>query len=278
MDENVRFTAQMNIDYYTARRGITVEEIGVAPCVVLSWGPSAIEELAESIGAEPAEHWHWLTRYPLYTGEFQGRRVSFVQAGIGAPATVATMESLIACGARLFLGLGWAGSLQPNAPVGTFLIPTRCIREEGTSFHYLDADVTVTPDGRLVALLQRTAKEIEDESQVEDENKGEDRDEDHAPVLAGPHWTTDAPYRELNCKIEAYRRQGVLGVDMETSAMYALGQFRNVPVCNLLVVGDVVWQEWKPAFRTPELKAATRRAQRVMLRALEAAASLIPNP
>lgn len=136
MDENVRFTAQMNIDYYTARRGITVEEIGVAPCVVLSWGPSAIEELAESIGAEPAEHWHWLTRYPLYTGEFQGRRVSFVQAGIGAPATVATMESLIACGARLFLGLGWAGSLQPNAPVGTFLIPTRCIREEGTSFHH----------------------------------------------------------------------------------------------------------------------------------------------
>jgi uridine phosphorylase len=266
MDEDVRFTAQMNIDYYAARRGITVEEIGVAPCVVLSWGPTAIEELAESIGAEPAEHWHWLTRYPLYTRELQERRVSFVQAGIGAPATVAAMESLIACGARLFLGLGWAGSLQPSAPVGTFLIPTRCIREEGTSFHYLDADATVTPDDRLVALLQRAAEEAALE------------DEDHTLILAGLHWTTDAPYRELNSKIEAYRRQGVLGVDMETSAMYALGQFRNVPVCNLLVVSDVVWREWKPAFRTPELKAATRRAQRVVLRALEAATYLIPDP
>jgi uridine phosphorylase len=189
-----------------------------------------------------------------------------VQAGIGAPATVAAMESLIACGARLFLGLGWAGSLQPNAPVGTFLIPTRCIREEGTSFHYLDADAVVAPDDRLVALLQRAAEEAAGE-----DDKDEDRGD--TSVLTGPHWTTDAPYRELKGKIEAYRGRGVLGVDMETSALYALGQFRNVPVCNLLVVSDVVWQEWRPAFRTPQLKAATRRAQRVVLRAL----SLIPD-
>ena len=260
MDEDVRFTARMYIDYYTSKRGISVEEIGVAPCVVVSWGASVIEELAESVGAAPAEHWGWLTHFPLYTGEIQGRRVSFVQVGIGAPTTVTAMESLIACGARSFLGLGWAGSLQPSAPVGTFLIPTDCIREEGTSFHYLDADAAVTPDEGLVALLQRAAEEDADEGK------------DGTPVLTGPHWTTDAPYRELKSRIEAYRQRGVLGVDMETSAMYALGRFRNVPVCNLLVVSDVVWREWDPAFRTPQLKAATRRAQRVVLRALEAAA------
>jgi uridine phosphorylase len=237
MDRDVRFTA---------------------PRVVVSWGPNVIEELAESIGAEPAEHWGWLTRFPLYTGEIAGRRVSFVQVGIGAPTTVTAMESLIACGARTFLGLGWAGSLQPSAPVGTLLIPTECIREEGTSFHYLDADATVGPDEGLVALLQRAAAEVADE----------DEEKNATSVLVGSHWTTDAPYRELKGKIEAYRQRGVLGVDMETSAMYALGQFRNVPVCNLLVVSDVVWREWDPAFRTPELKAATRRAQRVVLRAL----------
>ena len=260
-DEDVRFTAQMNIDYYASHRGITVKEIGVAPFVVVSWGPTVIEELADSVGAQPAEHWTWLMRFPLYTGELQGQRVSFVQVGIGAPATVAAMESLIACGARLFLALGWGGSLQPAAPIGTFLIPTNCIREEGTSFHYLDANVSVTPDDGLVELLQRAAREDEDETQV----------------LLGPHWTTDAPYRELNSKIEAYRQRGILGVDMETSAMYALGQFHNVPVCNLLVVSDVVWGEWKPAFRTPELRAATQRAQRVVLRALESAICLAYN-
>jgi len=85
-------------------------------------------------------------------------------------------------------------------------------------------------------------------------------------VVPGPLWTTDAPYRELVSKIEAYRRQGVVGVDMETSAMYALGRVRGVAVCNLLVVSDELWHEWRPAFGSPELREATQRAQRVILR------------
>jgi len=80
--------------------------------------------------------------------------------------------------------------------------------------------------------------------------------------------TTDAPYRELISKIEAYGRQGVLGVDMETSAMYALGQVRYVDVCNLLVVSDELSHEWRPAFGQTELLQALQRAQRVVLRCL----------
>jgi uridine phosphorylase len=89
-----------------------------------------------------------------------------------------------------------------------------------------------------------------------------------ANVASGSLWTTDAPYRELVSKIESYRQQGVLGVDMETSAMYALGLFRGVEVCNLLVVSDELWHEWRAAFRTPELREATESAQRVILSSL----------
>ena len=56
---------------------------------------------------------------------------------------------------------------------------------------------------------------------------------------------------------------------METSAMYALGLFRNVRVANLLVVSDEVWHEWRPAFGTEELVRSTRDAQRIIERALE---------
>ena len=69
-------------------------------------------------------------------------------------------------------------------------------------------------------------------------------------------------------KIEAYGRQGVLGVDMETSAMYALGIYRSVSVCNLLVVSDELWHEWRPAFGTVELDDATDLAQRIVARLL----------
>ncbi len=244
-----RFTAQMVVEYHISRRGITVEDVGVAPVVIVSWGQRVIQSLADDVGAEPSPHWPY-KRYLFFRGQIEEQRVSFVQVPVGAPGTVMLMEELIAYGARVFLGLGWAGSLQPSAPVGTFLIPTACVREEGTSFHYLDADAPIAPDERLVELLQAGCEQ------------------DGAQVLSGPLWTTDAPYREFRSKIESYGQQGVLGVDMETSAMYALGQFRKVRVCNLLVVSDELWREWRPAFGTQELREATARAQRVMLRCL----------
>jgi uridine phosphorylase len=253
---DVRFTPYMLVSHYAAQEGITVEEIDVAPVVVVSWSPRVIQAFADSVGAQLSPYCPWSRQHLLCTGEVQGQRVSFAQVGIGAPTTVSAMEQMIACGARLFLGLGWAGSLQPHAPVGTLLIPTRCLSEEGTSPHYVGDDVELVPDQALVELLQAAARE------------------EGTEAVPGAHWTTDAPFRELCAKIDAYRQQGILGVDMETSAMYALGRFRNVPVCNLLVVSDEVWRDWRTAFRTPELRAATDGAQRVVLRALGTGALL----
>ena len=245
-----RINPRMTINYFVSQQGITVEDIGVASIVVISWGRRVIQSLADTIGAQTPPHWFYNEGLLFYTGQAQGQRVSFAQAPVGAPGTVMMMEEMIACGARVFLGLGWAGSLQPSAPVGTLLIPMACIREEGTSFHYLDDEATIAPSERLAETLRTVAQS------------------EGARIASGSLWTTDAPYRELVSKIESYGQQGVLGVDMETSAMYALGQFRGVEVCNLLVVSDELWHEWHAAFRTPELEEATECAQRVILRCL----------
>ena len=256
---DVRFTARMYIDHYVAQKGITVADLNVAPLVVLSWAPGVVRRMAETVGAEPASLWPWADRYPFLTGCVGSLRVSFVQVGIGAPATIAAMEEMIAGGARAFLALGWAGSLQPTAPIGTFLIPTSCLGEEGTSPHYIAKGVDVGPNKQLAeAVIAAAAHEGKE-------------------VVLGRHWTTDAPYRELTGKIEAYGRDGIVGVDMETSAMYALGHVRDVAVCNLLVISDELWDAWTPAFRTPELKAHTLQAERVVLRALEAIAAQGPR-
>jgi uridine phosphorylase len=248
MDE--RFTAQMFVSWYAAQQGVTIEDLGVAPVITLSWSRRIVQSLAEAIGAQLSQHWMYGEQYPLYTGEVEGHRVSFALVPVGAPGTVMVMEEMVACGAQVFLGLGFAGSLQPTAPVGTLLIPTECIREEGTSAHYLESETAIGPSPRLTEIIQEFCK-------AEGLN-----------VLSGPFWTTDAPYREFVSKIEAYRQQGVLGVDMETSAMYALGRVREVEVCNLLVVSDELWHEWRPAFGSPELRKAMQRAGQVILRCL----------
>ena len=176
--------------------------------------------------------------------------MSLAELPVGAPGTIMIMEEMIASGARILFGLGWAGSLQPSAPVGTLLIPTSCIREEGTSRHYVDDDTAISPDVLLVERLESAAQA------------------EGAKVMTGPLWTTDAPYRELRSKVETYREQGVLGVDMETSAMYALGHFRKVSVCNLLVVSDELGEEWRPAFGSSQLREATRKAEQIVLHCL----------
>ena len=246
-----RFTPQMTVDHFTSLRGIAIEDIGIAPVVVISWGRNVIPSLANMTDAQPSPYWFYGERQPFFTGSVQGKQVSFVQAPVGASGTVMMMEEMIACGAKTFLGVGWAGSLQPTSPLGTYIIPTNCIREEGTSFHYLDENVNVGPDQWLVELLHQCAKE------------------ENAKIACGPLWTTDAPYREFYNKVESYSRQGVTGVDMETSAMYALGQFRGVRVCNLLVVSDELWQDWRPAFGSQELRESTHRAQRIILKVLK---------
>ena len=245
-----RITPQASIDHFTSTRDITIEEIGVAPVVVISWGRKVVEDFARRHKAEMPEHWIYGERNPLHTTEIDGQSVSFHQPPVGAPGTIMIMEELIACGVHTFIGLGWAGGLQPHAPIGSLLLPTSCVSEEGTSSHYVDDISTVAADPDLLASLRQAARD------------------EGVQTFEGSQWTTDAPFRELKNTIEIHRQQGVLGVDMETSAMYALGQFRGVRVANLLVVSDEVWREWNPAFGSEALANATSQAMRIVERAV----------
>lgn len=250
MTNEARITPHHTIRHYTRHRAISVEEIGVAPYVVACWSRSTLLSLAESTGAERSKNWMYGDRNLLFTGHLGRREVSFIQMPVGAPGTITIMEEMIACGAHTFLGFGLAGGLQPNAGIGSLVTPTTCIRQEGTSTHYLPPGVEVGPHHQLVAALSAAAQKL------------------NMTLTPAPHWTTDAPYREMVAQIDTFRKQGVYSVDMETSAMYALGQFRGVRVANLLVISDEVWRAWRPGFRTAELEHAVTEAQNIVLTSL----------
>ncbi len=247
---DARITPQVYIDYCAKKRGITVGEIGIAPLVVVSWWQGVITSMAEEVGATKCDNWV-SSRSMLYSLQSSALRISFLNLPVCAAASVMTMEELIACGAKKFIALGWAGSLQQELPIGSLIMPTVCTSEEGTSKHYVNDTVDLVPDEELKSYILATARD-----------KG-------IEITTGHHWTTDAPYRELNSKIEAYRKQGVLGVDMETSAMYALGIYRDVSVCNVLVISDELWHDWNPAFESDEVRKGTRRAQSLILNCAE---------
>src|SRR5437868_3865575 len=145
-------------------------------------------------------------------------RLTTMIGGVGAPATVSGLEVAIARGARRILFFGICGSLQPDLRIGDMLAVDEAIREEGTSYHYLPADVPARASRRLLEAID---------------------------LPTGKIWTTDAPFRETRTKAARLAKEGVLGVEMEVSAVYALAQYRGVEALAVQVVSDqLVGEKW----------------------------------
>lgn len=166
-------------------------------------------------------------RHPLYELDADGRRVAVFQPGLTAPFAAAMLEEVICLGSSKFIACGGAGVLDSGIPVGTVIVPTTAVRDEGTSYHYL-------PPSREVAATPEAIDAIESTLRA----KGVD-------YLKGKTWTTDAFYRETRGKVERRRQEGCITVEMEAAAFFAVARFRGVTFGQLLYGGDDVGgDEW----------------------------------
>jgi uridine phosphorylase len=225
LSDEEHFTAEHALRYFLDAQGIGVADVGVQDVVVATFLRYTWKQLVEQTSAEPARYWiRSQETMPIHHGAVSGRPVTIVQLPVGAPAAVLQMEMLLACGARHFLVLGAAGSLQEHAPIGSLVVPDAAVREEGTSFHYLPPDVTPTPSEPLAARVRDACRE-----------RG-------VEPIGGTGWSTDAIFRELKKKVLHYRAQDVVCVDMEAAAMFAVGMFRGVEVAFLLGISDELFR------------------------------------
>ncbi|MFB6095569.1 MAG: nucleoside phosphorylase, partial [Halodesulfurarchaeum sp.] len=166
--------------------------------------------------------------YTLTWLEDTDQRVGAVGAfGIGAPVTAALVEEFATLGTEVFCILGGAGTLQPDVTGRDALVVEAAIRDEGTSHHYLEPERTVEADERLTELLSRHADGLAE------------------TVYRGPTWTIDAIFRETDAEIRDYSEAGVLAVEMEAAAVFAVASYRNLHAGALLVAFDsLADSEW----------------------------------
>jgi uridine phosphorylase len=130
------------------------------------------------------------------------------------------------------------------------LLPTSAVSTEGTSRHYPLDGQPLAPDPGLVRGLRNLMKTTE------------------ARWQEGAVWSTDGFYRETTDLVRHYQDQGVLGVDMEMSALFTLGRFRRVPVAGVLVVSDELSTlKWNPGYRSQDFRRARDQAARLVLAA-----------
>lgn len=154
------------------------------------------------------------------------KKLMIVPLPLGSPITATAMEEAIVCGGKEFLILGAAGALNQKLSTSDIVLCTKAIRDEGTSHHYLKTSKYVLPDAGLTSKLEIALRK-----------KG-------VKFYKGTTWTIDAPYMETKEEIKLYKKEGVLTVEMEASALFAVAIKRKVKAAAVFSISDVLGEEW----------------------------------
>lgn len=198
--------------------------------VVSIFSIQLFEALVDFLGAGVIAESHDVDGiWPVYEANYRGKRFAFCKARLGAPACVGTFEDVIAMGAERIIVLGNCGVLDRNIKDCGIIIPTKAIRDEGTSYHYVPASDYIDVNKKYVKEFKDVLNEL------------------GYPYVEGVTWTTDAFYRETPDKIEKRKKMGAICVEMECSAMQALCDFRNVEFFQFFYAGDNLdHSSWEP--------------------------------
>jgi uridine phosphorylase len=146
---------------------------------------------------------------------------------VGAPFAVLVAEELFASGCQLLISITSAGQILPVGQPPYVILIEQALRDEGTSYHYLPP----SPYSHLDHALREVVSTHWDRQLV--------------PLHVGASWTTDAPFRETEALIAKRRAEGILAVEMEAAALYALAQARHYQIiCFAHVTNQMGQTEW----------------------------------
>ena len=179
-----------------------------------------IERYASSVGAEKVGEFVSATKtYPVYVMEYQGEEICLAQAPVGSAAAAQFMDWLIGYGVKQIISTGTCGVLV-DMPENVFLIPTRALRDEGASYHYVAPSRYIDMNEKALVAIEKTLKQKK------------------IPYEEVMTWSTDGFYRETPDKV-AYRiEEGCSVVEMECASLAAVAQLRGAIWGLLLFTAD----------------------------------------
>ena len=173
------------------------------------FNPKVIAELSSANG-----------KIPVYEMDYRGTKIAFFMSRVGAPACIAGYEEITVMGVEKLILFGTCGVLDKNIEDCSIIIPTSALRDEGTSYHYMESTDEVSVNEKYIDLFEQL---------LEDYNYSHTK---------GKVWTIDAPYRETPTKMQKRKEQGCVCVDMECSAMSVVSKFREKELFQFFYAAD----------------------------------------
>ncbi len=156
-----------------------------------------------------------------YTGTHKGKKISIQGTGIGIPSTALYVHELIhGYGVNCIMRIGTCGAIQPDLALGDVVMATEALTDSAAVQKFMKDPTTPKADPGLLSMAETAARKL------------------GIPIRKGPLFSTDLFYSEDNERYSKSMQQGVLGVDMETSMLYAMGAHFNIKGLSLLTVSD----------------------------------------
>ena len=222
----MRFSAK---DFLAYRQQGKLPEFQIPEAVIFCYQSSLYKHVLER---------HDVSRIRLFGGEFylltdtDGRIGFSARFGIGAPVVTALLEEMVALGVSRFMSIGTAGALARDLQVGDVVVCDRAIRDEGVSHHYLAPAKYSNANPALTERLAQTLGEL------------------GLTPRRGTSWTIDTPYRETVAEARQYQAEGVLTVEMEAAALFAVAEYLKVPLAAAFTISDSLADlEWALQFQ-----------------------------
>lgn len=122
-------------------------------------------------------------------------------------------------GVREIISGGCCGALE-DFEENVFIVPTKALRDEGASYHYMAPSRYVDIDDAALKAIQRTLTE---------------HGLKYIEVMT---WSTDGFYRETKEKVAYRKEEGCAVVEMECSALAACAKMRDAIWGEILFTAD----------------------------------------
>lgn len=197
-------------------------ELNLLPKCIFAFLGDYIEEYAGKTNTRQVSTFVSATKhYPIYITKYKGEEVVLCQAPVGSAPAAQILDWLIGYGVRKIISAGSCGVLE-KFPEGTFLVPGKALRDEGTSYHY-------APPSRYMEINRNARKAIE-ETILEHGMK-------YQEVIT---WSTDGFYRETKEKVVYRKSEGCSVVEMECAALAACAAFRGATFGMILYTADTL--------------------------------------
>ena len=159
-----------------------------------------------------------------FTGTFKGQAVSIMGSGMGMPSiSIYAHELFDYYGVKQIIRIGTCGGLSADMQVGDLILASAASTDSAMNRQrFSDWDFAAVADAELLLKVHEKALE-----------RG-------LKIRTGSVFASDFFYHPDEAFIEKLQKMGVLAVDMESAALYALAQQHGKRALTILSVSDVI--------------------------------------